>query len=63
VSAVLPTALLPVAGVLALVLIWPRLRLQSSNGRLFAEAFGLALVAIALIWAAWVLLWLVERRW
>jgi hypothetical protein len=63
VSAVLPTALLPVAGVMALVMVWPRLQKQPSNGRLFAEAVGMTLVAIALVWTAWVVLWLVEQRW
>jgi hypothetical protein len=32
-SAVLPTALLPIAGLLALVIVWPRLSEQRSNGR------------------------------
>jgi drug/metabolite transporter superfamily protein YnfA len=58
----LPTALLPVASALALLLVWPRLRTQPSNGRLFAEAFGLALVAIAVVWSAWVGLWLMEQH-
>jgi ammonia channel protein AmtB len=57
VSWVLPAELLPVAGLMALVLVWPRLHSQPSNGQLFAEAFGMALVAIALVWAGWVLLW------
>jgi hypothetical protein len=55
--------LLPVASVLALVLAWTRLRAQPANGRLFAETFGLARVALALVWAAWLLLWLIEQRW
>jgi hypothetical protein len=62
-TALLPPALLPVAGVLALVLAWPRLRAQPATGRLVAEAFGLTLVALALVWAAWVVVWLVEQRW
>jgi hypothetical protein len=56
-SAMLPGALLPVTGVRALVLVWPRLRTQPSNGRLFAEAFGTALVSICIVWAARVLHW------
>jgi hypothetical protein len=59
----LPTAMLPVDGLLALVLVWPRLRAQPSSGRLVAEAFGVALVSTGLVWAAWVLLWVIEQRW
>lgn len=62
-SAFLPTAMFPVAGVLALVLVWPRLRAQPSNGRLIAEAFGMGLVALAIVWTGWVVLWLIEQRW
>jgi hypothetical protein len=62
-SAMTPPALLPVAGVLAFVLAWPRLRTQPSNSRLVAESFGMALVAIGIAWAAWVRLWMVEQRW
>ena len=62
-SATLPAELRPVAGLLALALSWPRLRTQPANGRLVAEAFGIALVSISLVWAAWVLLWWMEQRW
>jgi hypothetical protein len=63
VSALLPIILLPISGLLALVVVWPRLREQHSNGRLVAEAVGTTLVTIALVWAAWVLLWWIEQRW
>lgn len=62
-SVLLPTILLPVAGVLALVLAWPRLGPQRSTGRLTGEAFGLGLVAVAIVQGAWALLWLIEQRW
>jgi hypothetical protein len=55
-AARLPVELLPVAGAFAL-LCWPRGRTQPTHGRLFAEAFGMTLVAVALVWAAWVALW------
>jgi hypothetical protein len=62
-SVFLLAAMLPIAGLLALVIAWPRLSEQRGNGRLSLEAFGTALVGIALVWAAWVVLWLVEQRW
>jgi hypothetical protein len=63
VSVSLPTELLIVAGVLALILVWPRLKAQPSNVRLIAEALGKTLVKIAIVWAAWIGLYLVEQRW
>jgi len=62
-SWLMPTPLLPLAAVLAFVLVWPRLRAQPSTPRLAAEAFGLTLVAIGILWAGWVALWLIEQRW
>jgi hypothetical protein len=62
-SAMLPPEMLPFTGLLTIALVWPRLRAQPSPRRLVAEALGLAFVAIALVWSAWVLLWLVEQRW
>jgi hypothetical protein len=62
-SPMLPPVLLPIAGLLALVIVWPRLHEQPSNSRLFLKALGVGLSTIALIWAAWVLLWWIEQRW
>lgn len=61
-SWLLPTLLLPIAGVLALALVWPRMG-QPSTTRLIAEAFAITLGAVGIVWAAWVALWLVEQRW
>jgi hypothetical protein len=63
VSAMLPIFLLPIAGVLALVLVWPRVRTPISLPRLFLEAVGMVLLAVGILWAAWVVLWFVEQRW
>jgi hypothetical protein len=48
--------MLPVAGVLAVMLAWPRARSRATDGRLAVEVFGLTLVAVAIIWAAWIAL-------
>jgi hypothetical protein len=55
-SAWLPTELRPVAGALALVLVWPHLKSQASNARLVGEAFSATLVAVAIVWVAWIVL-------
>jgi hypothetical protein len=38
-------------------------RRPTSAPRLMAEAFVTALAVIALVWLAWVALWLIEQRW
>jgi hypothetical protein len=34
-----------------------------STPRLAVEAFAVTLLVAAAVWAAWVLLWLIEQRW
>jgi hypothetical protein len=58
-----PTELLPVAGLLALVIAWPRLRAPTSSRRLFAEIFGVTIGAMALAAAFWAFYWYLEQRW
>jgi hypothetical protein len=59
----LPAPLLLFAGIVAL---WPLASLvqrPTSALRLMVEVFITALAVIALVWLAWVALWLIERRW
>ncbi len=62
-SWLLPTPLLLVAGVVALVPLASLLRRPVSLPRLVVEAFGTTLAVIGTFWFAWVLLWLLEQRW
>jgi hypothetical protein len=55
--------LLPFAGVVALLPLAALVRRPTSAPRLVAEAFVAALAVIALVWLAWVALWLIEQRW
>ena len=59
----MPTELLPIAGVLALVLAWPRLHAPTSSLRLFAEVLGISLGTIVVCAALWALSWQAEQRW
>ena len=43
---------------LAAVVRWP-----TSSRRLLTEAPGTILAIIALVWVAWIALWLLEQRW
>jgi hypothetical protein len=38
-------------------------RRPTSRPRLFAEALGITLAVIGIVWAAWFALWLIEQRW
>ena len=70
-SWLLPTPLLIVAGVLALVPLTFLLRGDGkatpsrpvSLSRLIAEAFAVTLAVIGAFWLAWAALWVVEQRW
>ena len=62
-SWILPTPLLLFAGVVALLPLAALVRRPTSAPRLVAEAFVTALAVIALVWLAWVALWLIEQRW
>ena len=59
----LPTPLLLFAGIVALLPLAALVRRPTSAPRLVAEAFVSALAVIALVWLAWVALWLIEQRW
>ncbi len=58
-----PLLLLLFAGVVALLPLAALVRRPTSAPRLVAEAFVTALAVIALVWLAWVAVWLIERRW
>jgi hypothetical protein len=47
----------------AVMLLAALVRRPTSPPRLVAEAFVTALTVIALVWLAWVALWLIEQRW
>ncbi len=55
--------LLLFAGVVALLPLAAIVRRSTSTPRLLAEAFVTTLAVIALVWLAWVALWLIEQRW
>jgi hypothetical protein len=50
-------------GVAALVPVVSWVRRSVSLSRVVVEAFITALALIALVWLAWVGLWLIEQRW
>ena len=52
-----------VAAVVALLPLAALVRRPTSAPRLVAEAFVTTLAVIALVWLAWVALWLLEQRW
>ena len=62
-SWILPTPLLRFAGVVALLPLAALVSRPTSTSWLVAEAFVTALAVIALVWLAWVALWLIEQRW
>jgi hypothetical protein len=62
-SWLLPPPLLLFAGG---VVLWPLAAVvhrPTSRPRLMVEAFATTLAVIALVWAAWIALWLLEQRW
>jgi hypothetical protein len=59
----LPLPLVLFAGAIALLPLAAIVRRSTSASRLVAEAFVTALAVIALVWLAWVALWLIEQRW
>jgi hypothetical protein len=61
-SWVLPIPLFVVAGVVAFVLILPRLNWPTSNPRLAAGAFATGVLTCLGMAAAWALWWWVEQR-
>jgi hypothetical protein len=58
----LPTPLLTVAGVVTLLSHALLQRRQVSLPRFVAEVLTITLGVIALVWLAWVVLWLLEQR-
>jgi hypothetical protein len=59
----LPTPLLLLTGTVALLPLAALVRRPTSASRLLVEAFAVTLAIIALVWLAWVALWLIEQRW
>jgi hypothetical protein len=59
----LPVPLLLFAGGVALLPLTALVRRPTSAPRLVVEAFAVALAVIAVVWAGWILLWLLEHRW
>jgi hypothetical protein len=62
-SWILPVPLLLFAGMVALRPLAALMRRPTAAPRLFSVAFVTALAIIALVWLAWVPLWLLEQRW
>jgi hypothetical protein len=63
VSWIVPLPLLLFAGTVALVPLAAVVRRPTSVPRLVAETFVVTLAVIAAVWAAELLLWLIEQRW
>jgi hypothetical protein len=63
VSWLLPTPMLLFAGVVALIFVPVLSRRPVSQARLAVEAFACAHLSVAVVWAAWIILWLIEQRW
>jgi hypothetical protein len=61
-SWVLPLPLLLLAGAVALLPLVALVRRLTSAPRLVVGALVATLAVIALVWAAWLLLWLIEQR-
>jgi hypothetical protein len=59
----MPAQLVPLAGVFALVVAWPRLSRPTSHARLVLEVLRIALGTIAAWSLAWALYWWIEQRW
>ena len=59
----MPTGLLPIAGMLALGIAWPRRHAPTSSPRLFAEVFAFGIGTIAACAGVWARSWLAEPRW
>ena len=59
----MPTELLPIAGMLALVIAWPRLHAPMTLQQLFAEVFAIGVGTIAACSGLWALSWRAEQRW
>jgi hypothetical protein len=59
----LPTPLLLLAGVVALLPLTALVRRPTSAPWLVVEAFVVTIAVIAPVWLAWVALWLIEQRW
>jgi hypothetical protein len=56
-SRVLPTGLLPITGLLALVLAWPRPRLFGSGAVIVGQVVAITVACIRLVWLGWITLW------
>jgi hypothetical protein len=61
-SWILPIPLLVFAGAVALVPLAAVVR-GPTPPRLVVEASAVTLAVITVVWAAWLLLWLIEHRW
>jgi hypothetical protein len=55
--------LLLFAGIVALLPLTEIVRRPTSAQRLVVEVFVVTLAVITAVWAAWVLLWLIEQHW
>jgi len=59
----MPVQLLPFAGLLALVVAWPRISKPTSHARLFAEVLIISVGTAAACMAACAFYWWIEQRW
>ena len=59
----MPVQLLPFAGLVALVVAWPRVSKPTSQVRLLIEELNIGVGTSAACGAAWVLSWWIEHRW
>ena len=59
----MPVQFLPFAGLLALVVAWPRISKPTSHVRLFGEVLIIGVGTVAVYMAAWAAYWWIEQRW
>ena len=59
----MPADLVPLAGLLALVVAWPRIAQPTSAARLFGDVLLIGMGTSAAWAAAWAVYWWIEHRW
>ena len=59
----MPVQFLPFAGLLALVVAWPRISKPTSHVRLFGEVLVIGVGTAAICMAVWAVSWWIEQRW
>jgi hypothetical protein len=59
----IPVQFLPFAGLIALVVAWPRISKPTSHARLFVDVLIIGVGTAAACATAWAVYWWIEQRW